>query len=78
MFDIILKGTGTKPMGVFHNSGRPPRDKTILLIFFIVCCLASVPCAIRSNCGKFEAKERSQHFFCNSLAWYACVIQGRR
>ena len=34
MFDIILKGTGTKPMGVFHNSGRPPSDKTILLIFF--------------------------------------------
>ena len=26
MFDIILKGTGTKPMSVFHNSGRPPRD----------------------------------------------------
>ena len=33
MFDIILKGTGTKPMSVFHNSGRPPRDMTILLIF---------------------------------------------
>ena len=34
MFDIILKGTGTKPMSVFHNSGRPPRDMTILRIFF--------------------------------------------
>ena len=33
MFDIILKGTGTKPMSVFHNCGRPPRDMTILLIF---------------------------------------------
>ena len=72
MFDLILKGTGTKPMSVFHNSGRPPRDMTILRIF-----LTSLPCAIRSNCGKFEAKERSQHCFCNSLAWYACVIQGR-
>ena len=40
MFDIILKGTGTKPMSVFHNSGRPPRAMTILLFFFWPVCHA--------------------------------------
>lgn len=57
MFDIILKGTGTKPMSVFHNSGRPPRDMTILLIFssfavWTVCLAPSDQIVVNSRLRK--------------------------
>ena len=52
MFDIILKGTGTKLMSVFHNSGRPPRDIFSSFSVWPVCHAPSEQIVVNSRLRK--------------------------